>query len=58
MTFVKQFNSIANTLLEKLRQTADGKTIVPLFNEFNRATLDAIAMVSYFKRNLVFCFPF
>lgn len=47
MTFVKQFNSISDTVLDNLRQKADGKTLVSLFNECNRATLDAIAMVSY-----------
>jgi len=45
VTFVQQFNTITNALLENLRLKADGKTVVSLFNELNRATLDAIALV-------------
>ena len=45
MTFVDQFNQITNTLTEKLRTVSDGKTFVYLFNELNRTTLDAIALV-------------
>lgn len=45
MTFVSHFNQITNTLTEKFRAMADGKTLVNLFNEINRATLDAIALV-------------
>ncbi len=45
MTFIGQFNQITNTLTEKFRTMADGKTMVHLFNELNRATLDAIALV-------------
>jgi hypothetical protein len=45
MTFVNQFNSKADILMEKLRKFADGKTQVELLKEFNKATLDAIAQV-------------
>jgi hypothetical protein len=45
MNFVGQFNSKADILMEKLSKSADGKTPVNLFNEINRATLDAIALV-------------
>ena len=45
MTFVNQFNSKADILMEKLRKYADGKTQVELLKEFNKATLDAIAQV-------------
>lgn len=46
MTFMNHFNQITNTLTEKFRSMADGKTVVNLFNEVNRATLDAIALVN------------
>ena len=45
MTFVNQFNIKADILMERLRSLADGKTTIKLLNEFNRATLDAIAQV-------------
>lgn len=45
MTFVQQFNTISDILMENLRLQADGVTVVKLFNEMNRATLDAIALV-------------
>lgn len=48
MTFVTQFNSIADVLMDNLRLKADGKTLVSLLNEMNRATLDAIALVRLF----------
>lgn len=48
MTFMGLFNQITNLLTEKLRSMADGKTVVCLFNEVNRATLDAIALVNDF----------
>ena len=47
MTFVNHFNSKADLLLERLRSLADGKTVVKLFPEINRAALDIIAMVSF-----------
>ena len=46
MTFMDHFNQITNTLTEKLRTVSDGKTVVNLFSEINRATLDAIALVN------------
>ena len=46
MTFVEQFNSKADILMERLRSMADGKTQILLFKEINHATLDAIALVS------------
>lgn len=45
MNFVKDFNSIVDCLAERFRKLADGKTIVNLSDEFNNATLDAIAKV-------------
>ena len=45
MTFVDQFNTKADSLMERLRSFADGKTVVNLFKEFNHATLDDIAQV-------------
>lgn len=45
MNFAKDFNSIVDTLTEKLRKLADGKKIVNLSDEFNNAALDAIAKV-------------
>ena len=46
MTFVDHFNQITDILNDKLRTMADGKTTVHLFNEINKATLDAIALVN------------
>lgn len=46
VTFVDHFNQIVDTLSEKLRSKADNKTVICLLNEINRATLDAIAIVS------------
>jgi hypothetical protein len=45
MTFVGQFNTKADMLMERLQNFSDGKTLVHLFKEFNHATLDAIAQV-------------
>ena len=45
MTFVNQFNTKADMLMDRLRNMADGKTRIRLFTEFNHATLDAIAQV-------------
>lgn len=47
MDFVGQFNSKADILMEKLSKLADGKTAIHLFNEINRATLDAIALIAF-----------
>ena len=46
-TFINDFNSKADILMERLRTFADGKTIVTLFNEINHATLDAIALIAF-----------
>ena len=51
MNFVKDFNLIVDLLTERLRKLADGKTVVDVSDEFNNATLDAIAKVSYFTIN-------
>ena len=53
MTLMDHFNQITNTLTEKLRSMADGKTVVNLFNEVNRATLDAIALVNDFFYTII-----
>ena len=45
MTFIDQFNHRVDSLCEKLRIKADGKTVIELLPEFNRLTLDAIAQV-------------
>jgi len=52
MLSITQFNTIADTLMERLRTFADGKTPVRLFNEINRATLDAIALVMTFYQTM------
>ena len=46
------FNQIVNTLSEKLRARADGKTVVGLMDEINRATLDAIALVNKNRKDI------
>jgi len=46
MTFVNQFNTLVNTLSDKLRSNADNKTTIYLMNELNKTTLDAIALVN------------
>ena len=51
MTFVDQFNTTADNLMTKLRERADGKTVVNLSKEFNKAALDAIAQVTDLKNN-------
>ena len=53
MTFVSQFNTKADILMNRLRNLADGGTLVYLLKEFNHATLDAIAQVTnIMKRKL------
>lgn len=53
MNLVGHFNQIVNGLSDKFRSHADGKTVIYLLNEINRATLDAIAMVCLlFIRNI------
>lgn len=46
------FNQIVNSLSEKLRARADGKTVVVLGEELNRATLDAIALVNKNRQDI------
>lgn len=46
MTFIDQFNTKSDLLMERLRSFADNKTIVNLHKEINHATLDVIAQVS------------
>jgi hypothetical protein len=46
-TFLSHFNQIVDNLSDKFRNFTDGETTVNLFNELNRATLDAIAVVYY-----------
>lgn len=48
------FNQIVNTLSEKLRAKANGKTVVGLMDELNRATLDAIAIVSSLNQLFIY----
>jgi cytochrome P450 len=42
-----EFNLKGDMLLEKIEKKADGKTIISMLDEFNRATLDVIATVSF-----------
>ncbi len=44
-SFIEEFNNKGDLLSEKLRLLADGKTKVVMLEEFNHATLDAIATV-------------
>lgn len=43
---MSHFNQVIDQLAEKFRSVANGKIPVNFFNEINRATLDAIALVS------------
>ncbi len=45
---LEEFNLKADLLMERFRSLADGKTVVTLFNEINRAALDIIASVNLF----------
>jgi hypothetical protein len=47
MELVGHFNEIIDSLSEKLRSKADGKTAINFFTEINRATLDAIALIAF-----------
>ena len=44
--FIDEFNVKGDMLLEKLEKKANGKTVISMLDEFNRATLDVIASVS------------
>ena len=48
MHSLEEFNLKSDLLMERFRSLADGKTVVTLFNEINRAALDIIASVSLF----------
>ncbi len=50
MTFIDQFNTKSDILMDRLAKFADGKTIINLFTEINHATLDAIAQVLRFMQ--------
>ena len=54
MAFVNQFNSKSDHLMDKLRTKADGKTVITLWDEFNRVSLDAIAQVFDMLKHLFF----
>ena len=43
---VPVFNHTCDLLLEKLRQLADGKTDVKMYDQFSKSTLNIIANVS------------
>ena len=43
---VPQFNSVASSLVTKLMDIADGKTVVDMADEFQKTTLDVIGKVS------------
>ena len=42
---VPQFNSVASTLVTKFTKVADGKTVVDMADELQKATLDVIGKV-------------
>ena len=42
---VPQFNSVASSLVTKLMDIADGKTVVDMADELQKATLDVIGKV-------------
>lgn len=44
---ITQFNLIANVLVTQLMKVADGKTIIDMANEFQKATLDVIGKVAF-----------
>lgn len=45
MDCLKEFNSKADILMEKLRKQADGKTVIQIGREMNYVALDVIASV-------------
>ena len=45
MTFMTEFNSKADILVDYLKTKADGKTELILLDEFNHTALDIIASV-------------
>lgn len=44
---VPQFNSVASTLVTKFTKVADGKTVVDMADELQKATLDVIGKVAF-----------
>ena len=45
-TLVPQFNKVAREfLIDNLRERADGKTVVDMWNEFGKTTLQVISVV-------------
>ena len=42
-----EFNSTANMLIERLRNMADGNTMVQLHDEISRASMDMISNVGW-----------
>jgi hypothetical protein len=54
MTFMKEFNSKTDILIDFLRKKADGKTEIRLTDEINHTTLDIIASVSLLHYFLIF----
>ena len=42
---MNEFNLTVDTLIHKLRSMADGKTVVRLYDEINRAAMDIISNV-------------
>ena len=55
-SFIDEFNTKGDMLLEKLRSIADGNTEVVMLDEFNHATLDAIATVQFVVNLELFTF--
>ncbi|KAJ7362203.1 hypothetical protein OS493_013302 [Desmophyllum pertusum] len=44
---IPQFNTVADALIAKLLKVADGKTVVDMADEFQKATLDVIGKVAF-----------
>ena len=47
LEYLADFNTKCDSLIERLRTLADGKTVVTVFNEVNHAALDIIANVRF-----------
>lgn len=45
MSFIDDFNSRSNILIQHLNTLADGKTVVTMLDEMNKTTLDVIGKV-------------
>jgi hypothetical protein len=59
-SFMPEFNTTADVLIERLRNVADGKTIVHLYDEIGRAAMDMISNVSFLitKKYILFLFKY